>query len=41
MTMTLFFFIKKPTPSFNRFETARERCTTAAASKATFSADRP
>jgi len=39
--VTLFFFIRKPTPSLSRFETPRERCTTALASKPTFSAERP
>ncbi len=29
MIDTLFFFIKKPTPSLSRFDTARDRCTTA------------
>jgi len=32
MTDTLFFFIRKPTPSLSRFDTARERLTIAAAS---------
>ena len=41
ITATLFFFIRKPTPSLRRLETARERLTTAAASKPIFSADSP
>ena len=41
MIATLFFFIKKPTPSLRRFETPRERCTTAFGSNATLSADSP
>jgi hypothetical protein len=32
ITETLFFFIKKPTPSLRRFDTARERLTMALAS---------
>jgi hypothetical protein len=32
ITVTLFFFIRKPTPSLRRFDTARERFTTAAGS---------
>ena len=32
ITETLFFFIRKPTPSLSRFDTARERFTTAAGS---------
>ena len=34
ITVTLFFFIRKPTPSLSRFDTARERFTTAPASNA-------
>jgi hypothetical protein len=41
MTVTLFFFIRKPTPSLSRFETPRERCTTAFGSNETFSAESP
>ncbi len=32
ITETLFFFIRKPTPSFSRFDTPRERFTMASAS---------
>ena len=41
ITVTLFFFIRKPTPSLSRFDTPRERFTTAAGSNDTLSADRP
>jgi hypothetical protein len=41
MTDTLFFFIRKPTPSLSRFDTARERLTIAPASKPTLSAFSP
>ena len=41
MIDTLFFFIRKPTPSLSRFDTPRERFTTAAASKPTLSAFSP
>src|SRR5689334_24257778 len=40
ITCTLFFFIRKPTPSLSRFDTARERFTIALGSKLTFSAER-
>ena len=41
ITWTLFFLRRPPTPILRRPETARERCTTAFASKPTFSAERP
>ena len=41
ITLTLFFFIRKPTPSLSRFDTARERLTTAAGSYVTVPAERP
>ena len=41
MICTLFFFIRKPTPSLRRLETPRERFTTAAGSNETLSALSP
>jgi hypothetical protein len=41
ITATLFLRIRKPTPSFSRLETPRERCTTAFGSNDTLSAERP
>ena len=41
MIEILFFFIRKPTPSFSRFDTPRERLTTAAGSKPTFVGRQP
>ena len=41
ITATLFFFIRKPTPSLSRFDTARERFTTADGSYFTSPADSP
>jgi hypothetical protein len=41
ITLTLFFFIRKPTPVLRRATTLRERWITAFGSKLTLSADRP